>query len=399
MTAQQITSTNGRVNAVENNTMEFITTEKLDTIQTPPTTKQSRVRKTPTNLNKPVAIKLDLDAGSSRAKFVIDGWSGNYPSIFKEVSGELPSGISGCFSIGNKNYAVGRVTNSLNGEVIEAFKDNKIKYLHIWLIGALSNHPDLLSDIASDRKYKGKPARLKISLRLLSLSSSKKNDIAKILQGIKTFTCEGTVFEMEITNSDYLFPEGYGAALEARKTVSPGVNEFHILDLGGGTLTFSSYQVGKLPKAIEQTPGSGNGMKAIIERLSIALARIDRGGIQYKKENLESALRNSKPNDIGGHSVRYRHGTETLEIGDTVGHALSEWVSEMPIVESLLTKVSQALLNGNPVYATGGGMAISVVAEWIEKYCCMDITHPQFTVLKNPQDINLTGLSQLDTVI
>jgi hypothetical protein len=47
--------------------------------------------------NKAVDIKLDLDAGSSRAKFVIDGWSGSYPSIFKEVSGELPSGISGCF--------------------------------------------------------------------------------------------------------------------------------------------------------------------------------------------------------------------------------------------------------------------------------------------------------------
>ncbi len=138
-------------------------------------------------------------------------------------------------------------------------------------------------------------------------------------------------------------------------------------------------------------------MKAIIESLSIALARIDRGGMQYKKENLESALRNSKPNDYGGHSVRYRHGTETLEIGDTVVHALSEWVSEMPTVERLLTKVSQALLNGNPVYSTGGGMAISVIADWIEKYCCMDITHPQFTVLKNPQDINLTGLSHLDT--
>jgi hypothetical protein len=28
----------------------------------------------------------------------------------------------------------------------------------------------------------------------------------------------------------------------------------------------------------------------------------------------------------------------------------------------------------------------------------MDINHPQFTVLKNPQDINLTGLSQLDSM-
>lgn len=58
--------------------------------------------------------------------------------------------------------------------------------------------------------------------------------------------------------------------------------------------------------------------------------------------------------------------------------------------------MSQALLNGNPVFATGGGMAISVVAEWIEKYCCMDIAHPQFCVLNSPENINLTRLRHLD---
>ncbi|MBW4607215.1 MAG: hypothetical protein KME22_08315 [Hassallia sp. WJT32-NPBG1] len=380
---------NGKAIATDTRVLEPITAKELESS----TAKQSR--KPATRQNKTININLDLDAGSSRAKFVIDGWSGSYPSIFKEVSGDLPSGISGCFSIGNKNYAVGRVTNSLNGEVVEAFKDNKIKFLHIWLIGALANHPDLLADIVDDRKYKGKPARLKVTLRLLSLSSSKRNDIAKILQGTKTFSFEGTVFEMEITNDNYLYPEGYGCALEAMKLIPQGIPEFHVLDLGGGTLTFSSYQVGKKPKAIEQTPASGNGMKAIIESLSIALARVDRGGIQYKKENLESALRNSKLLESGKHSVKYRHGTETLEIGDTVTHALSEWVSEMPIVERLLTKVSQALLNGQPVYATGGGMAISIVADWIVRYCCADITNPQFYIVENPQEINLTGLSNL----
>jgi hypothetical protein len=80
----------------------------------------------------------------------------------------------------------------------------------------------------------------------------------------------------------------------------------------------------------------------------------------------------------GKHSVKYRHGTETVEIGDIVQDALSEWVSEMPIVESLLTKVSQALLNGSPVFATGRGMAISVISDWVEKYCCADIVNAQF---------------------
>ncbi|MBD2207822.1 hypothetical protein H6G33_36545 [Calothrix sp. FACHB-1219] len=113
---------------------------------------------------------------------------------------------------------------------------------------------------------------------------------------------------------------------------------------------------------------------------AIALARIDRGGIQFKKDNLESALRNSKLIE-GKHSVKYRHGTETVEIGDIVQDALSEWVSEMPIVESLLTKVSQALLNGSPVFGTGGGMAISVISDWIEKYWALSRLKRYFALL------------------
>jgi hypothetical protein len=394
------TAINGKGTASDIKSLEVIENSKALELQQPAEKSAKKSSKGATAQNKAVSVALDLDAGSSRCKFVVNGWAGSYPSVFKEVSGELPSGISGCFSLGNKNYAAGRVTSSLNGTLTEAFRDNKIKFLHIWLLGALTNCPDLLADIADTRKYKGKPARLKITLRLLSLSSSRKNDIAKTLQGIKTFTWEGTAFEIEFANTDNcLYPEGYGSACLASTLLSKSdtsVQEFCIIDLGGGTLTFSTYQVGKKPRAVEQTPGSGNGMKAIIERLSIALSRTDRGGIQFKKENLESALQNSKPDDKGGHSVRYRHGQESLEIGDTVTHALSEWVAEMPIVESLLTKVSQALLNGTPVFACGGGFAISVVADWLREYVCADIENPQFQVLENPQSINLTGLRHLD---
>jgi hypothetical protein len=198
--------------------------------------------------------------------------------------------------------------------LIEASHDNKIKKLDVWMIGALSSHPDLLADIANGRKYKTKPARLKITLRLLSLSSCKKNDIAKILQGVKTFTCEGTDFEVEITKSDYLFPEGYGAALEALRHIPEDAKGFDVLDLGGGTITYS----------------------------------------------------------------------------------LCEWVMDYPIVESLLNNVSQSLLNGRYVFATGGGFAISAIAEWIEKYVCTGIDNPKFFILDNPQSINLTGLSRLN---
>jgi hypothetical protein len=359
------------------------------------TEKESKVRRD--RQNPVTSIQLHLDAGSSRTKFVANEWVGSYPSVFKEVAGELPSGVLGCFSIGGKNYAVGRVASSLNGTVIEAFRDNKIKFLNIWLIGALANHPDLLSSIAEERKYRGKPARLKINLRLLSLSSSKKNDIFKILAGTKTFIYEGVSFEIEIvTGKNYLLPEGYGASLVAMHQIPPSCQEFHILDLGGGTLTFSTYLAGREPRAVEQTPGSGNGMKAIIERLCIALGRTDRGGVQFKKDGIESCLRNSKPIGDGKHSVKYRHGTEILEIGCEVNNALSEWVAEMPMVETLLSKASQALLNGSPVFATGGGMAISAIADWVQRYCCVDIAEPQFHILPNAQDVNITGLRHLD---
>lgn len=201
-----MTVTNGKA-STDLKSLEIISTSETQVTQ--PVSKKPR-KKYETQ-NKITVINLDLDAGSANCKFTINNeYTDTFPTIYKEVSGELPLGISGCFSIGSKNFAVGQVCHSLNGNLIEASRDNKIKKLDIWMIGALSSHPDLLTDIANGRKYKAKPARLKITLRLLSLSSCKRNDITKILQGVKTFTSEGTVFEVEITNTDYLFPEGYG---------------------------------------------------------------------------------------------------------------------------------------------------------------------------------------------
>ncbi|MBP5977009.1 hypothetical protein HW132_30885 [Brasilonema sp. CT11] len=345
-------------------------------------------------------IQADLDAGSSQAKFVVNGWAGTYPSLAKEVSGDLPVGMSGCFSIGTKNYAVGQATNSLGGNTIEAFRDNKIKFLHVWLIGALTTHPNLLNKLAKERKYKKLPVRIKLNLRLLSLSSSKKADIAKVLGQSKQFTCEGIDYILEIANTDYLYPESYGAALEATRSISQDINLFHLVDLGGGTLTLSTYQKGlestDPPKMIEQTASSGSGMKSILAKLSIVLAKVDRGGISYYQENLESALRNSKPLGKGEHSVKYRHGVEILEIGTDVTFALNEWVSKTPIVAELLGRISQALLDGRPVYATGGGFAISVIAEWVANYVCLGIDNPLFFILDKPEQVNLTGLKHLD---
>lgn len=386
--------TNGKVRT-DLTTLEVKKSSDLENTQDATNASASKAPRKPSNKhNKQVIVNLDLDAGSSRGKYCCNGYCDSYPGIFKEVVGELPTGITGTFSIGKKNYAVGDVANSLNGILIESFRNNKIKYLHIWLIGALASHPDLLEIIAAERKYKGKPARLKINLRLLSLSSSKRGDISKILSNIEPFTHEGTQFEIEIANQNYLFPEGYGAALEASKQAC--VNEFDILDLGGGTLTFTSYKVGATPKAYQQTPASGGGVKSILDKLSIAIGREDRGGIQCSLSVLQNALEMSREVEPGKHSIKYRHGADTLEISEILLSAMSEWVSDTPSVGALLTKVSQSLLRGRYVFATGGGFAISAVAAWIQDYTTRDIESPNFKILKNPESINLIGLRHLD---
>lgn len=381
---------NGTANTAHDTAVDVVSME-------PKTKKPSKPR---TVHNSFQLVQADLDAGSSQAKFVINGWCGTYPSLAKEVSGDLPVGMSGCFSIGSKNYAVGQATNSLGGNTIEAFRDNKIKFLHVWLIGALCTHPNLLSKLVKERKYKKLPVRIRLNLRLLSLSSSKKADIAKVLGQTKQFTCEGVEYLVEIANTDYLYPESYGAALEATKTIAQDVNLFHLVDLGGGTFTLSTYQKGldstDPPKMIEQTASSGSGMKSILAKLQIVLAKTDRGGISYYQENLESALKNSKPLGKGEHSVKYRHGTEILEIGTDTTYALNDWVTKSPIVAELLGRISQALLDGRPVYATGGGFSISAVADWISNYVCLGIDNPLFFILDRPEQVNLTGLKHLD---
>ena len=125
--------------------------------------------------------------------------------------------MAGCFRYKGKNYVVGRGCDAVLGELVEAQKDNKIKKLDIWFLGALTSDPDFLDELLEDKRnrYKSKPIRLGIDIKLLSLSSNKQGDITKILKGIETFVYRGREFTIEFKNldSEFIYSEGYGAAL------------------------------------------------------------------------------------------------------------------------------------------------------------------------------------------
>jgi hypothetical protein len=183
------------MNFEANGTSNQQTSEAMNTteIQQTPLSKV----KSPKAYNNPlIDCSLILDAGSKRIKFLLNGYESTIESVYKQVKGDLPSGMAGCFQYKGKNFVVGKGCESVLGELIEAQKDNKIKKLDVWVLGALTSDSDFLDDILEDKRnrYKTKPIRLSINIKLLSLSSNRQGDISKILQGIEGFNYRGRDF-------------------------------------------------------------------------------------------------------------------------------------------------------------------------------------------------------------
>lgn len=345
-------------------------------------------------------VNLTLDAGSKRIKFILDGYETTIDSIYKEVKGDLPSGSAGCFRYKNKNYYVGRGCDSVLGELVEGQKDNKIKKLDIWLIGALSSDTDFLDDLIEEKRnrYKNKPIRLSINIKLLSLSSNKLGDIKKILTGIGVFVYRGREFSVEFKNLDkeFIYSEGYGAALTAKTHLPENIREFSILDLGGGTFTLTTYKCGRrLPKRDNRTVASGGGMQNLASKIFISLNKTDKGGETRSLESIFEALKACKSNE-DGFTVPYRVGAETSNIEDEVIDGLSKWVSDNPSIANILTKASQILVNSGYVFATGGGFASAVIAYWLKEKLVAGVGSPHYHLLENPHVINVTGMQLLD---
>lgn len=354
--------------------------------------------RTPRNTQNPlINCELILDAGSKRIKSVINGSLSTIEGIYKEVKGDLPHGLMGCFRYKGKNYVVGRGSDSLWGEVVESHTDNKLKRLDIWLLGALASDINFLDEQLTSKKnrYKNKPIRLMINLKLLSLSSNKAGDITKVLQGISSFEYEGREFTVQFKNlkSDYIYSEGYGAALVATKLVTPDVEDFGILDLGGGTLTLTSYRkCGLQPKVTNRDVASGGGMQDLTKHIFISLNKIDFGGETKSLDFVNSALKACKQLDTGDYLVPYRLGTKTINIADSVIDGMSKWITDNPSIADILAKTSQILVNGGSVFATGGGFASKIIAHKLQAKITNDVESGQFQILDNPQSVNVLGM-------
>lgn len=366
------------------------------TIQQTPLTKI----KTPKTYNNPaIDCSLILDAGSKRIKFLLNGYESTIESVYKEIKGDLPSGMSGCFQYKKKNYVVGRGCESVLGELVEAQKDNKIKKLDIWVLGALTSDSDFLDDILEDKRnrYKTKPIRLSVDIKLLSLSSNRQGDISKILNTIEGFNYRGRDFTIEFKNlkSEFIYSEGYGAALSAKNSLPDGINNFAILDLGGGTLTLTSYGIGRrLPKVLSRSVASGGGMQNLASQIFVSLNKTDIGGETKSLNSIFEALKACK-RENEGFIVPYRVGGRTENIAESVTDGLSNWIADNPSIADILTKSSQILVSGGAIFATGGGFGSQIIAAKIIDIITAGIDNGTCEVLENPHIINVSGMKYL----
>jgi hypothetical protein len=357
---------------------------------TPDTTAPTTAAKKP----KTVAVpELILDGGSSRTKYYLEKETGSYQSVCRQFSKttELPTGYLGVFKIGDNGYAVGDSALSLSGGSFEEgfANDNKIKLLNVWIVGALCTHSSFLFKCI--KKSKGSAViKIDLKLALLSLSSHRKKEIEKAFSNLK-FEFNEQFFEVNITSYN-LYPEGYGAACAAKKLIKQSGGKdirFHVLDLGGGTLTHTPYSnQNGVPRASNQNSVSGAGVVSITEFFAKEASKGDTGGNIYHFSRLKDALESSTVAESGEYSAEIVLGDSTRDLGDRLKSGLEAWSREIIGVRELLRDLRQILRKGERVYLTGGGFKIEAVREFVTNYLGSDLV----ATLPDPDIINITGL-------
>lgn len=349
--------------------------------------------------NRAIPVRLQIDAGARRVKCRLNGEFKDFPSEAKEIGGgQVPLQTSGCFSYKNKPYVVGAAVDRVNGDVILGSQDNKISKLDIWVLGAIAHFPAFLEEAAEKRRYKNLPVQLTLNLQVVTLSSPRRNELAKALNAIGTFTWEDIEFRIDVKECKFL-EESEGAALEV---VNKHLEEkdksthFYVIDLGGGTITSTCYEWnGARLSTLSKSPISGGGTTSIINCVFKALTRVDRGAIQTNSLNIQEALQTSHLKEEGWFVPLVNNG-QLINIADEVRAALSEWVQHNYAIRILFDFLMQRIIAGDRVFCSGGGFAIKIVADWIIKYLLNDIRDREIVILDNPQDVNLAGLRWRD---
>lgn len=346
--------------------------------------------------NKAKNFYLDIDAGAKRVKCRLNGSYKSFPSEMKEMKGDVPLRNDGCFSCGKKSYVVGRAIDRVNGELIVGSQNKKLSHLNLWVLGAITHYRKQMKDCTSSRRRKSQPAKINLYLRVVTLSSPQRKELDKMLKQISNFTWEDTDFEVTVKSCEFI-DEGEGAAVAITRLY--GNEIFHLIDLGGGTCSHSTYEWdGDELSTVAKTPVSGAGMTSIINKIFKALTRTDRGAIQAENSDIQEALELSRKKEDDSWEVPMRINGEMQNISSEVLGALSEWVGNNYALLKQFDYISQKLSRGESVYCSGGGFAVRIVADWILKYLSADIPGAKIQVLDEPQHVNLTGLKWLDVV-
>jgi hypothetical protein len=198
-------------------------------------------KRTHSQNNKAIDFKLDIDAGAKRIKCRLNGVYKSFPAEAKEIKSEVPLRNDGCFGYRKRNYVVGSAIDRVNGTLIVSSQDNKLSHLDVWILGALTHYRKVLKSAVESRRRKTQPVQINLWLRVVTLSSPQRKELDKMLKQISDFTWEDLDFKVTVKACEFI-DEGEGAALEVVKLYNH--ERFHLLDLGGGTITFTTYEWG-----------------------------------------------------------------------------------------------------------------------------------------------------------
>ncbi len=347
-------------------------------------------RKTKRRAGKPKSIKVALDAGNGRVKFAIGDYSDYFTSQWAVVR-KLPRGVAGAFTLDDKHYIVGDDIDCIADakEQGSVSSNGKVSSLPLMLIAALTCHPDLL-DTAPSAEKRSKDKKLILEVEVLSLADG--DELEASLRGVDKFSKDGITYFLNIQSFRHSV-EGYGAAVKANKIIQDKnikTKKFHILDLGNGTSTITTYTASSTnPKAGLQRPGKGGGVASMLEHFSDKASIGDGKGATYDK--LRRALERSK---VNGDEYETRASMSQDNIGKSIKPALHDWITTQPAVVNTFTRVDELLADGGYVFCCGGGFAIATVAHFIKNL-------PQFkpyvesghlVILDEPATVALSGL-------
>lgn len=398
---------------VESESIVRVESKDVEIVHQQPDQSKPKRSRTSSNRKKHCDLEILMDCGANHSKAIVRfgdiEQKVHFPSKARIVEGEISPDNIGNFTHEEINFASGKSADYYMGEWVEAREGNKIDYIHVWFMAVLTHAKKVLTEAAVIRKRKG-AVSLRCFIRMLTLSKERKAEIEASLQEIGSFYFNNQEFEVAIGHLE-VHTEGFGSAVAAWNQ-DEDAEVINILDMGGGTLSFTSYSTEfyELDET-ERTIADCGGVNAITAALQLGMSSRDNAGVQLFPELLEKALRMSKSGQ-----VLYDFGEDIENIFPAFTSAMNDWLKINPQVMHLLKKVRFALMNGERIYLTGGGFASDVIREFITDFLVRDsgkgkskrkskksnaitIDRELIIPLKDGHTLNITGLKGLPSLI